>query len=401
MIDALNPSEALSIDELDTLARCEIAIQRGLKTFVEVGEALLTIREGRLYRSAHRTFEDYCQVRWGMQRAHAYRLMDASAVVSNLSPMGDIPLPTSERQLRPLTSLTPEQQRQAWQEAVETASDGKVTAAHVERVASQYADEPVSQTHPYYSSPEFVEAACSHCGVVSPRWTPIDAGYWRCAACGEKTADAEMEARTKDDLTLGRRVASQIAGSLSAKPAAAEAKRPPANFSSESYEWYTPAVYVEAAREVLGEIDLDPASCPQAQQIVKAGWYYTSVEDGLKQAWHGRVWLNPPYGTDENRDSNAGKWCAHLIAQYEAGKVEAAILLVNAVTERAWFQQLWAYPLCFTDHRIQFYTAEGQPKQPTHGNVFAYLGPDFKRFRQVFNQFGVIVPEVYARVEPV
>ena len=76
-------------------------------------------RSRRLYRHTHATFEDYCRERWGMNRAHAYRLIDAATVAVNLSPMGDI-LPTAERQARPLTVLEPAQQREAWQRAVET-----------------------------------------------------------------------------------------------------------------------------------------------------------------------------------------------------------------------------------------------------------------------------------------
>ena len=61
------------------------------------------------------------------------------------------------------------------------------------------------------------------------------------------------------------------------------------------FERYTPAQYIEAARRVLGEIDLDPASCEVAQRTVKAVEYFTAKDDGLEQEWHGRVWLNPPY----------------------------------------------------------------------------------------------------------
>ena len=60
-------------------------------------------------------------------------------------------------------------------------------------------------------------------------------------------------------------------------------------------ESYTPAKYIEAARQVMGGIDLDPASNTHAQQIVKATKWHGVNEDGLLQAWHGRVFLNPPY----------------------------------------------------------------------------------------------------------
>ena len=87
----------LLLAESLTLAECEAVIERGLQTFVEVGNALLTIRDGRLYRAIAGTFEDYCRERWNMSRPRAYQLIDAAMTVNNLSTTVDI-LPTSERQ---------------------------------------------------------------------------------------------------------------------------------------------------------------------------------------------------------------------------------------------------------------------------------------------------------------
>jgi len=67
-------------------------------------EALITIRDGRLYRATHGTFEAYCTEKWNLSRKRAYDFVDASEVVAAMSPMGDI-LPDSERQVRPLTPL--------------------------------------------------------------------------------------------------------------------------------------------------------------------------------------------------------------------------------------------------------------------------------------------------------
>jgi len=118
------------------LVELETTIERGLKTFVDVGSALLEIRDSKLYRKEHSTFEDYCRDRWNISRVHAHRLIEAAEVTINLLPIGNI-LPATESQARPLTSLEPEQQREAWKLAVETAPEGKVTAEHIQETVNK------------------------------------------------------------------------------------------------------------------------------------------------------------------------------------------------------------------------------------------------------------------------
>lgn len=160
--------------------------------------------------------------------------------------------------------------------------------------------------------------------------------------------------------------------------------------SSQSAEWFTPGRYIEAARSVLQEIDLDPASCIEANRIVRATKFYTAAQDGLKQPWGGRIFLNPPYGKS-NGKSNQGIWSQRLIAEFRSGAVEQAILLCNAQTAEKWFQPLWAFPICFTDHRVRFVSPVGGKKSPTHGSVFVYFGSENECFKEIFRQFGTIV----------
>jgi phage N-6-adenine-methyltransferase len=166
------------------------------------------------------------------------------------------------------------------------------------------------------------------------------------------------------------------------------APRGSAKFSSESDEWYTPAKYIEAARIALGGFDLDPASSPKANEIVRAKKIFTRADDGINRPWKGRVWLNPPYALINGRRSSAGAWGAKLVVEYTEKRVDAAILLVNAVTDAGWFQPFWDYPICFTDHRIEFYTPNGLPRSPVSGNAFVYLGHAPKRFADAFAEFG-------------
>jgi hypothetical protein len=89
----------------------------------------------------------------------------------------------------------------------------------------------------------------------------------------------------------------------------------------------------------------------------------------------------------------AGEFIERLVAEYMGRNIVSAVALVNAhCTDTGWFQSLWDYPLCFTDHRIDF-DSNGREKKnsSTHGSVFAYLGPDRNAFAREFMQFGAVV----------
>lgn len=164
-----------------------------------------------------------------------------------------------------------------------------------------------------------------------------------------------------------------------------------ARLSQKSFEWYTPPEYIHAACEALGgPIDLDPASCELANKVIQAGRIFTKEQDGLLQPWTAaRLWLNPPY-CKSGAISNQEIWSCKLIAEYEAGNVEQAILLVNGATETAWFQRLCNHVMCFKKGKIRFLSEEGINTGPTVGSVFVYFGSHEDRFIEVFSKFGRI-----------
>ncbi len=112
--------EELSPEEAADRQRLELKVERA---FYQAGSALRELRSRRLFRSTHRTEEDYCLQRFGFQRSHSYQLIDSASVVDNLSANGGQILPTNERQVRPLTKLKPDEQRQVWSEAVVSNGD--------------------------------------------------------------------------------------------------------------------------------------------------------------------------------------------------------------------------------------------------------------------------------------
>lgn len=158
--------------------------------------------------------------------------------------------------------------------------------------------------------------------------------------------------------------------------------------SSESDEWYTPADYIEAARRVMGGIDLDPASCDAANEVVQADRYFTISDDGLAQPWAGRVFMNPPFGRD-----GSPAFVEKLLAEHDAGRVTEAVLLCAARLETAWFQPLFDHLLCFPNHRVRFWQP-GRTPAPPFTPAFAYLGPLPDAFVNEFSAFGPVVRRV-------
>lgn len=128
------------------LAKCEAVIARGGKIFVEVGCALLQIKQEKLYLRDYETFADYCKMRWGFEKNYANKLIASARVVGNIiSVAGTIVpvLPATETQARPLTKLEPEQQVSAWQEVIAQCEEEStpVTAAIVEAVVERYEED--------------------------------------------------------------------------------------------------------------------------------------------------------------------------------------------------------------------------------------------------------------------
>ena len=152
-------------------------------------------------------------------------------------------------------------------------------------------------------------------------------------------------------------------------------------------EWFTPPQYIEAARRVMGTIDLDPASNPVAQKIVGADRFYTKYDDGLTQPWAGTVWLNPPYS-----QPLIGLFVERLAAEFASGRVSSAIMLTHNYTDTAWFHaaEKGATLICFTRGRVKFIDDDGQECAPTQGQAFFYFGPEDDVFREAFLPFGFI-----------
>ena len=154
--------------------------------------------------------------------------------------------------------------------------------------------------------------------------------------------------------------------------------------------WYTPPSIVELVIQVLGEINLDP--CADDGRHIRAAKHYTFDDDGLKQPWCGKVYMNPPY-------SHPGVWMKKLQLEFETGNVDEAIALVPAATDTNWLSPvLKTQPVCFWKGRIKFLGQDYQPKlSARQSHVLVYWGNNWQKFREVFEDYGV----VYFPIPPV
>lgn len=153
-------------------------------------------------------------------------------------------------------------------------------------------------------------------------------------------------------------------------------------------EWYTPSQYLEAAREVMGGIEFDPASSDVAQETVQAERYFTIKDDALSKQWEAAsVWLNPPYSQPE-----IANFIGKLVAELTSGNVRSAILLTHNYTDTGWFHaaEKHAAAICFTRGRVKFVDADGTECAPTQGQAFFYYGAEPEKFAEHFMGYGFI-----------
>jgi len=97
------------------------------------------------------------------------------------------------------------------------------------------------------------------------------------------------------------------------------------HYSSRTDEWETPLALFNALSDEFGGFDLDVCATPENAKCSK---YFTKVEDGLAQEWHGKCWMNPPYGRA------IGSW---MRKAHESGAF--VVCLVPARTDTAWWHE--------------------------------------------------------------
>lgn len=160
-------------------------------------------------------------------------------------------------------------------------------------------------------------------------------------------------------------------------------------------EWYTPPSIIVAARQTLGSISLDPATCVYAQTWIRAERFFTIADNALSQSWSAdTVWMNPPYS-----GRKIGQFIDRFVGGFLSGEFKRGIVLTNSATETKWFQLATACSqgLLLFSSRIKFIPKEGGiRKTPLQGQVLFLFGDDnvWAKFSHAYSSFGILLKSV-------
>lgn len=194
------------------------------------------------------------------------------------------------------------------------------------------------------------------------------------------------------------------------------------NQDSGNFEWYTPPHIMRLVRDLLGGIELDPASNQLANSMVGADRYFTLQDNGLEQDWKAEtLWLNHPFGKGEKAckkyKSEAKKgqyqckkdacknrgyhidhdvpgnadWIKKLVGEFEKGHFNRGCNITFANTSENWFRPLYEFPQVWLYDRVNFVDINGKEiKGVTKGCVITCFGLTVSEIDAVFGKFGKV-----------
>lgn len=357
--------------EIKTLMRS------ALGSMIEAGRKCAEVRELLRHNKAG-GFDGWIEAE-GIGKRTAYRIMGLYEAFGNCDILSQLDIAKTAAYLLAAPS-TPEPARI---DAIERAQAGEaITHSAAKSIIEEYkapkVTPPVANGNGYHApvddrppmiddedeTEEFAEA------VGDYAWT-------------EPTEDEPANLPQPAPPVVSRSVSPSVPLSVPLRPAPKMA----VHFSSETPEHYTPRAVIDAVIECMGGIDLDPCSNSHELPNIPAGEHFTADDDGLRQIWRGRVYMNPPYGRE------IIDWVDKLVASHESGDVTEAIALVPARTDTQWWQRLRDYPVCLVVGRFKFGEADNSAPFPS---AMFYLGTQIDKFYYAFRGMG----DVWQRIEP-
>ncbi len=316
---------------------------------------------------------EYFREEFGGKKSRAYQLIDASRVVRAIESHSTIverPNEGQARELAPLAKEDPEQAAELWSEVVAEHGD-KLNATDVRQAVKERAEFKdrlaalPEQTRMVLEQAD--ENYDKHRNLLRNS-NQMDHLANIAAKHGDETAAEVAELALTEEGGNTFKAYEKVKGDKMG-----------VHYTSETGEWYTPERVVRKVQLVLGEIDLDP--CAEPAKGIPAKAHVTKQEDGLSYEWDGKVYMNPPYGKEIR------PWVEKLKCHHEAGDVPAAIALLPARTDTAWFAMLDAYPRCFVRGRLKF---SGGANSAPFPSAAVYLGPDKGAFIEAFRDLGTV-----------
>ncbi len=127
--------------------------------------------------------------------------------------------------------------------------------------------------------------------------------------------------------------------------------------SHASVEWGTPQDLFDAISESVGGFDLDAAASDKKHVCDN---YFTAETDALSKEWHGKVWLNPPFG------HGVEQWFEKVVNEVHTN-ADSVHVLIPARTDTRWFHE-WVMPFAteiyFFKGRLYYVNEKGENKNP-------------------------------------
>ena len=117
-------------------------------------------------------------------------------------------------------------------------------------------------------------------------------------------------------------------------------------YSSDKMDWGTP-IFLFKYLNALFNFTLDACAGPTNYKHPN---YFSVDMNALTRNWHGRVFLNPPYG------KNIGNWISKARQEVESGNAECVVCLVPVRSDSKWWHAncMLANEIWLLDQRIEF-----------------------------------------------
>lgn len=166
-------------------------------------------------------------------------------------------------------------------------------------------------------------------------------------------------------------------------------------FSSNSDEWNTPDIILDAIREIEGTIGLDPCSNSQSKVNAKESFSLFNGQDGLKESWQHKscTFVNPPH-------SKIKIWCKKIYDEFQEDRQfngmlrqeskNSFYLLIPARTDTMYFHEYCfrGSAICFIRGRLRFSNSKNSAPFPS---AVVYYGNKVEEFERVFSSLGCVI----------